>query len=133
MKKMQGLPIFILGLLAITALPSFADLRHVQTTTPAKGEAQAGRQDPAPGSNPIILDGQIRAITRDGDAYLFWLIRQKVPVVAWPTTYVREGTGPRLYIAELVVQDVIHVVGNLDRDSIRADRIVRQLHIEHRP
>jgi hypothetical protein len=133
MKKMQWLTFFVLGLLTVAALPSFADLRPVQGTALAADEAKSDGQERPREPNPIILDGQIRAITRDGDAYLFWLVRQKVPVIAWPTTYVREGTGQRLYISELVVQDVIHVIGNLDRDNIRADRIVRQLHIEHRP
>lgn len=148
MKKHRWLALFLAGILIGAVPSSFADWRYFKATnaTPADGKGKApddpktkthtpeDRRRAAPhAGSPFVGDGQIDSVSRDGTTFVFTLIRQKVRIVAWPSTLVTEPSGDRIHVAMLTPQDVIHVSGAIDGDVVYANRIVRQLHIAHIP
>lgn len=87
---------------------------------------------PEPGTNPIQLEGQIRAIGHDGDHVVIRLHRDKYPLSAGPYVRVRWQNGKRIDVRELQVGDSIHVTGDLHRDVIVVERITLLRRIERR-
>jgi hypothetical protein len=118
MKKTQAVLLSLFLASCLFSASSSAEDRHPQA--PAAG-------------NPITVEGQIQDITRDGDAYVLRLFRQKYVFVAYPSTYVRIKDGDRIDIAELRPEDSVHLAGDLDHDVVYSHRIIVLGRIEHRP
>ena len=118
MKKQLGLLLSLLFIGTLLPASSSAEDRH-------PGQTQAG--------NPITVESQIQDISRDGDAYVVRLYRQKYLFVAYPSTHVRIKDGDRIDIAELRPDDYVRISGDLDHEVVYSHRILILGRIEHRP
>ena len=118
MKKTLGIVLSLALLMALAPASSSAEARHPNETTVG---------------NPITVESQIKEITRDGDAFVITLHRQKYSFLAWPSTRVRTKDGTRLDVAELRAEDYIRVHGDLQGETVHVTSILLLGRIEHRP
>lgn len=107
-------------------------LALLMTLAPASSSAEPRHPDETVG-NPITVESQIKEITRDGDAFIIKLHRQKYSFLAWPTTRVRTKGGTYLDVAELRAEDYIRVHGDLQGETVHIISILLLGRIEHRP
>lgn len=117
MYKRLNLLLSLLVMAMLLTASSSAEERHPQQTA----------------GNPITVESQVQDITRDGDAYVIRLFRQKYLFVAYPSAYVRIKDGDRIDIAELRPEDYVRISGDLDHDVVYSHRILILGRIEHRP